>query len=111
MNADPIETVEGSDNVFRDLGLPDAGVRQPKALMGAQIIKMLDEEGLSNRQAEARTGVSHSEFTRIRRATYRRFTLDPLMSILSKFDREVEISISVTLKRAPTSPAAASPGI
>ena len=103
MSEEPIEIVEGSGNVFRDLGFPDADVRQAKALMGAQIIKILDEEGLSTRQAEARTGVSHSEFTRIRRATYSRFTLDRLMAILSKLDREVEISINVYLKRPPVS--------
>lgn len=33
--------------------------------MGAEIIKVLDEEGLSTRQAEGRTEVSHSEFSRI----------------------------------------------
>jgi len=44
------------------LGYPDADVRQAKALMGAQIIKILDREKLSTRQAEARTGVPHSEF-------------------------------------------------
>ena len=109
MTEDPIEIVEGSGNVFRDFGYPDADVRQAKALMGTQIIKILDEEGLSTRQAEARTGVSHSEFTRIRRATYSRFTLDRLMSILSKLDREVEISINVHLKRPHTGSTATPP--
>lgn len=106
MNDDqPLELVHGSGNVFRDLGLPDADVRQAKALMGVQIIKILDEEGLSTRQAEARTGVSHSEFTRIRRATYSRFTLDRLMGILSKLGREVDISIDVRLPRSVSTPA------
>jgi predicted XRE-type DNA-binding protein len=95
MTDEPIELVEGSGNVFKDFGYPDADVRQAKALMGAQIIQILDAEGLSTRQAEAKTGVSHSEFSRIRRATLSRFTLDRLMTILSKFDREVKISIDV----------------
>jgi predicted XRE-type DNA-binding protein len=101
MSEEAFEIVEGSGNVFRDLGLPDADLRQAKALMGAQIIKILDAESLSTRQAEARTGVSHSEFTRIRRATYSRFTLDRLMGILSKLGQEVEISVDVHPRRQP----------
>jgi predicted XRE-type DNA-binding protein len=103
MSEEVFEIVEGSGNVFRDLGLPDADIRQAKALMGSEIIKILDAERLSTRQAEARTGVSHSEFTRIRRATYSRFTLDRLMGILSKLGQEVEISVDVHPRRHPTS--------
>jgi predicted XRE-type DNA-binding protein len=99
MTEEPLELVEGSGNVFQDFGCPDADIRQAKALLGAQIIKILDGEGLSTRQAEARTGVSHSEFTRIRRATYSRFTLDRLMAILSKLGQEVEVSIEVRPRR------------
>jgi predicted XRE-type DNA-binding protein len=102
MTEERIELVEGSGNVFRDFGYPDADLRQAKALMGAQIIKILNEEGLSTRQAEAKTGVSHSEFSRIRKATYSRFTLDRLMGILSKLGRDVEISIIVHLKQPAT---------
>jgi hypothetical protein len=57
-----IEVVRGSGNVFRDFGYPDADVRQAKALMGAEIIKILDEAGLSTRQAGARTGVGQRNF-------------------------------------------------
>ena len=63
---DDMETVRGSGNVFRDFGYPDADVRQAKALLAAQVIRVLDAEELSTRQAEARTGIVHSEFVRIR---------------------------------------------
>jgi predicted XRE-type DNA-binding protein len=95
MSKEPIETVRGSGNVFRDFDYPDADVRQAKAIMGAQIIKILDKEELSTRQAEARTGISHSEFSRIRQASFSRFTIDRLMSILSRLGQEVEISVDV----------------
>lgn len=52
MTEESIEIVRGSGNVFRDFGYPDADVRQTKALLGTQIMKILDEEGLSTRQAE-----------------------------------------------------------
>jgi len=95
MSKGSIETVRGSGNVFRDFDYPDADVRQVKAIMGAQIIKVLDEEGLSTRKAEAKTGISHSEFSRIRRASFARFTIDRLMAILHRLGQEVQFSVDV----------------
>jgi predicted XRE-type DNA-binding protein len=97
---EPIEIVQGSGNVFRDFGYPDADVRQAKALMGTQILKILDAEGLSTRRAEARTGVSHSEFSRIRQAKFSRFTIDRLMMILARLGQEVALSVSVQPRAA-----------
>src|SRR5216117_2799324 len=104
MTQEPIEIVRGSGNLFRDFGYADADVRQAKAIMGAQIIAILDREGLSTRQAEARTGISHSEFSRIRRASFSRFTIDRLMMILARLGQEVEISVQVHPR--PSRPAA-----
>ena len=95
MNDEAIEIVQGSGNVFRDFDYPDADVRQAKALLGTQIIKVLDQEGLSTRQAEARTGGSHSEFSRIRQAKFSRFTIDRLMAILTRLGQQVELSVTV----------------
>jgi predicted XRE-type DNA-binding protein len=89
------EVVPGSGNVFRDFGYPDADVRQAKVLMGTQIMKILDAEGLSTREAQTRTGISHSDFSRIRQAKFSRFTIDRLMTILSLLGQEVELSVSV----------------
>lgn len=95
MTGEPVETVRGSGNVFEDFGYPDADVRQAKALLGSQIMRILAEEGLSTRQAEARTGVSHSEFSRIRQANFSRFTIDRLMAILKRLGKRVELSVTV----------------
>jgi predicted XRE-type DNA-binding protein len=100
MTDDTSEIVRGSGNVFRDFGYPDADVRQAKALLAAQIIKILAAEGLSTRQAEARTGIAHSEFVRIRRADLGRFTIDRLMTILGRLGQEVELSITVRPRTA-----------
>lgn len=101
MNDEAIETVSGSGNVFRDFGYADADVRQGKALLGTQIMKILADEGLSTRQAEARTGVSHSEFSRIRQAKFSRFTIDRLMTILARLGQEVELSVFVHPRTSP----------
>lgn len=99
MNDDTIELVRGSGNVYRDLGYPDADVRQAKALLGVQIIRILDADGLSTREAEAQTGVAHSEFSRIRQAKFSRFTIDRLVGILGKLGQEVELSVVVRLRK------------
>jgi predicted XRE-type DNA-binding protein len=90
-----LETVRGSGNVFADLGLADADVEQAKALLAAEIIHVLDEEGLSVREAGRRTGVPYTDFSRIRNVDLDRFTIDRLMKILGRFDRRVEVQLRV----------------
>jgi predicted XRE-type DNA-binding protein len=92
---DDCELVRGGGNVFRDFGRDDADVQQTKALLAARIVRILDEEGLSTRKAETRTGVSHADFTRIRNAQLGRFTIDRLMTILNKLGQQVEMKITM----------------
>ena len=92
---DDFELVWGGGNVFRDFGRDDADVQQAKALLAARIVRILDDDGLSTRKAETRTGVSHADFTRIRNAQLGRFTIDRLMTILNKLGQQVEVKIIV----------------
>jgi predicted XRE-type DNA-binding protein len=94
MKKDDMELVRGSGNVFRDFGHPNAGLEQARAITAAKIINILDERKLSTRDAEKLTGVSHSEFTRIRNAQLRRFTLDRMIAILGKLDEDVEVNVT-----------------
>lgn len=100
MSDDDFELIRGSGNVYRDFGLANAGLLQARAIVAAKIIRTLDEQELSTRAAEKLTGVSHSEFSRIRNTELRRFTLDRLITILGKLDQDVEVSVSVR-PRAP----------
>ena len=95
-----IELVRGSGNVFRDFGHPHADVEQAKALLAARIIGILDDGGLSTRQAEAGTGVDHSEFARIRRAKLDRFTIDRLMTIINRLGSRVDVQVTIRPKQA-----------
>ena len=92
---DGFELIRGSGNIYRDFGHPDADVRQAKAILAAQIIGILDDEGLSTRKAQARTGVNQAEFVRIRNAQLRRFTIDRLMTILNKLGCQVDLKITM----------------
>ncbi len=92
---DGFELIRGSGNIYRDFGHPDADVRQAKTILAAQIIGILDDEGLSTRKAQARTGVNQAEFVRIRNAQLRRFTIDRLMTILNKLGFQVDLKITM----------------
>lgn len=100
MNNDDLELIRGSGNVFRDFGRPNAAVEQARAILAAKIISTLDERGLSTREAEKLTGVSHSEFSRIRNARLERFTLDRMIAILGKLDEDVEVSVAFQHRRS-----------
>jgi predicted XRE-type DNA-binding protein len=90
-----LELVRGSGNIFRDLGHPDAGLKQARAILAAKIIGVLDKRKLSVRVAQKLTGVGAAEFSRIRNAKLERFTIDRMITILGKLDQEVEVSVKV----------------
>lgn len=90
-----LDVIKGSGNVFRDLGEKDADVKQTKALLAAEIVRILDKEGLSVREAGQMTGYNYSDFSRIRSAELSRFTIDKLMLILNGLDRRVVVKIKV----------------
>ena len=98
---DDFELVRGSGNAFRDFGRRNASLEQARAILAAEIIRTLDKRGLSTREAEKLTGVSHSEFSRIRNARLERFTLDRMITILGKLDEDVEVN--VTFQHRPAS--------
>jgi len=91
---DDLELVRGSGNVFRDFYRANASVEQARAILAAEIIRTLDKNGLSTREAERLTGVAHSEFSRIRNARLERFTLDRMITILGKLDEDVEVNVT-----------------
>jgi predicted XRE-type DNA-binding protein len=95
MKSESIEVVRGSGNVFRDLGHRSPDVAQLKALLAAEIIKMLDSQELSVRGAHANTGVAAADFSRIRNADLGRFTLDRLVSIINRLGARVEVRVKV----------------
>jgi predicted XRE-type DNA-binding protein len=82
MDTLPIELIHGSGNVYRDFARPDADVRQRKAMLAAEIIKLLDDNELSNRKAGASTGIVAAELSRIRNADLSRFTVSGLNRIV-----------------------------
>ena len=101
MRSERVEMVRGSGNVFRDFAHANPDVEQLKAILAAEIIKMLDREALSVRGAHARTGIAAADFSRIRNADLGRFTLDRLVSIINRLGSRVEVKVKVrSIERA-----------
>lgn len=98
MNEDDYELVEGSGNIFRDLGDPEADLKQAKAVLAARIIATLDERGLSVRKAAALTRFAAADFSRVRNADLGRFTLDRLMKMLTALDENLQVTVRVDAK-------------
>lgn len=95
MKKETIEVVRGNGNVFRDLGHASPDVLQLKAILAAEIIKMLDRMKLSMRAAHTRTGIAAADFSRIRNADLSRFTLDRLISIINRLGSRIEVEVNV----------------
>ena len=94
-----LDVVKGSGNVFRDMGEKDADVKQTKALLASEIVRILDKEKLSVRAAGKATGYNYSDFSRIRNGELARFTIDKLMMVINALNRKVNIKISVSKYR------------
>ena len=109
MSEGDFELVEGSGNVFRDLGDPDADLKQAKAVVAARIVRVLDERGLSVRGASALTRFAAADFSRIRNADLGRFTLDRLMKMLAALDGGLRVTLHVDAGHG-TGQVAAGPG-
>jgi len=95
MKSETVEIVRGSGNAFRDLGHASADVEQLKAILAAEIIRLLDRRQLTVRAAHALTGIAAADFSRIRNADLARFTLDRLVSIINRLGSRVEVRVKI----------------
>ncbi|MBI5428219.1 MAG: XRE family transcriptional regulator, partial [Nitrospinae bacterium] len=90
-----LEVIRGSGNIYRDLNMPDADVRQLKAILATEIIKMLDRNELSVRKAQSLTGIDAGDFSRIRNADFRRISVERMVAIINKLGSRVEVAVRV----------------
>jgi len=91
MTTDPIEVHESAANIFADLGLPDAETHFLKAQIVAELYRLTRERGLTQAKAGALMGISQPEVSRLFKGSFREYSVDRLMTLLTAFDRDVEI--------------------
>jgi len=95
MKKEKLELIRGSGNLYRDLDIADADVRQLKAILAAEIIKTIDKKGLSVRKAQSLTGIDAGDFSRIRNADFRRMSVERLMGIINRLGSRIEVAVKV----------------
>ena len=103
-NAEPNERItRGTENVFADLGFPDATERQAKLRLAYALNQFLDGRKLSQAEAAKVLGVTQPKVSALRNYKLSGFSVERLMNLLTALDLDVEIVI----RRKPRSRKAA----
>ena len=100
MKKEQLECIRGSGNIYRDFNMPDADVRQLKAILATEIIKTLDRDGLSVRKAQSLTDIDAGDFSRVRNADFRRISVERLMTMINGLGSRVEVAVKVSRAEA-----------
>ena len=85
--------VRGTDNVFADLGYPDAEERQAKLRLAHAINSIVEKRRLTQAQAAKILGVNQPKVSVLARYKLEGFSVERLMTFLTSLDRDVEIVI------------------
>ncbi len=97
--SDELELVRGSGNVFRDLGLANSDKEHLRAQLAAEIIGIVRQRKLTQREAAKLTGLTQAEVSHIKNAKLTGFTIDRMVMVLSKLDRQVKMEVVRTRRR------------
>lgn len=83
--------IEGSGNVFADLGYPNAEEHQTKAKLVSQIARLIERQGLTQAEAAARLGIDQPKVSAMLKGRFRGFSVYRLMCFIAALGDEVEI--------------------
>ena len=95
-----ISVIEGSSNVFADLGLADAEDLRLKAELARQIGHRIRQLGLTQAQTATRLGLKQPDVSRLLSGRHTGFSADRLLALLSRLQVDVDIVLRPRLKFA-----------
>ena len=90
-----LHSVVGSDNVFRDLGFPEAEA-QNLLLRGDLVIhirKVIDKLGITQAEAAKRAGITQPRMNDLVKNRTHKFTLDALVNVAANLGYSVQIQL------------------
>jgi predicted XRE-type DNA-binding protein len=90
--------MEGSGNVFADLGLPNADQELLKAQLTLQIYRIIKQRGLTQTQAAQALGVKQPHISLLMRNRAGTFSVGRLMDFLTALGQDVRITVHPTRK-------------
>jgi predicted XRE-type DNA-binding protein len=91
-----VEVHQGSDNIFADLGLPDAENLMIKANLVVEIQNAIRRNGLSQTEAAKRMGISQPKVSEMMRGHFSNLSERKLMDCLTRLGYDIEIKARVT---------------
>jgi predicted XRE-type DNA-binding protein len=83
----------GGQNVFEDIGVPDAEAHLVKAQLVFKIDTILKKQRMKQTQAAALFGVRQPDISKMLRGEFRQFSVERLLRFLVKLDQDVEIVV------------------
>ena len=104
MKTDNVMIERDRGNVFADLGLPDAGTHLLKAELVTRIDKIVRERGLKQVEAAKLLGLSQPDVSRLLRGSFREYSMERLLGLLTALGRDVNIVIRESHSERPGRP-------
>jgi len=83
----------GTENIFADLGLPDAANHLLKAQIVAEIYRICQARGLTQAAAGKRMGITQPEVSRMFHGVFREYSIERLMQFLTTFGHDIDIVV------------------
>jgi predicted XRE-type DNA-binding protein len=93
---DGIEVRRGSNNVFADLGMPDAEKLRIKTGLAIQIRKAMDRLKLTQQEAAKRMGLTQPKVSSMMRGDFSNLSERKLMDCLTRLGYDIEIKVRPT---------------
>jgi predicted XRE-type DNA-binding protein len=92
MNTEP-KFINGSGNIFTDLELDDADELFTRGKIGIQVIRLLKQRNLKQREIGELLGISQPEVSHLMNGEFQRFSDGKLISFLKRLDAEITLHI------------------
>ncbi len=91
--SDRVEIEKSSGNVFEDLDLPDADELFLKATLGFEVFQIIGKRKLTQAEAADVLGVKQPEISRLKKGKFNHYSVERLMTFLTRLNRDIEIRI------------------
>jgi predicted XRE-type DNA-binding protein len=92
MNTEP-KFINGSGNIFTDLELDDADELFTRGKIGIQVIRLLKQRNLKQREIGELLGISQPEVSHLMNGEFQRFSDGKLIIFLKRLDAEITLHI------------------
>ena len=84
---------QGSENVFADLGVPEADAHLLKAELVSRLDAIVRQRNLTQKETARMLGLSRPDVSRLLRGDFGEYSLERLLRLLTKLGRDVDIVI------------------